>query len=279
MPVRPARADDDLAALIDRVDRRSGYEALTEAALLAIEAGEGTTAIAEESGRLEGLGHRYSDHGRDVAETAVLPSVRARHAGPLLDALVAPGEDVWIWASDVETDVAARARGFEERRRLLELVRPLPIDEEPRFPSGVAVDTFTPDADEDELIRVNNAAFEGHPDNSSWDRAELAERMARAWFRPEDIAIASIDGAMVGFCWTKLHPGDVGEIYVIGVHPDAQGMGLGRALVLQGLDHMHRDRGATSGILYTEADNTGARALYESLGFGELRVQRGLSRG
>jgi mycothiol synthase len=69
----------------------------------------------------------------------------------------------------------------------------------------------------------------------------------------------------------------VGEIYVIGVDPAHQGIGLGRALVAAGLESLH-DRGATVGMLFVDAANTAAVALYEGLGFTTGRVDRAYQR-
>ena len=84
------------------------------------------------------------------------------------------------------------------------------------------------------------------------------------------------DGGLAGFCWTKLHDADgrrLGEIYVIAVDPDFEGRGLGRELVLAGLDSLWR-RGAVIGTLYVDGSNARARRLYERLGFTLDHVDR-----
>ena len=83
--------------------------------------------------------------------------------------------------------------------------------------------------------------------------------------RSNDFLVAHRAGAMVGFHWVKVH-GGVGEIYVLGVSPTERGSGLGRLLAVRGLEYMRAlDLGAA--MLYVDADNVAARALYESLGF------------
>jgi mycothiol synthase len=58
----------------------------------------------------------------------------------------------------------------------------------------------------------------------------------------------------------------MGEIYVIGVDPDAFGRRLGGALTVAGLDHL-ASRGLTVGMLYVDESNEPARKLYARLGF------------
>ena len=53
---------------------------------------------------------------------------------------------------------------------------------------------------------------------------------------------------------------------MVGVDPAAQGRGLGRAMTLAGLHHL-RTRGLSQAMLYVEADNEPALAVYRKLGF------------
>ncbi len=53
---------------------------------------------------------------------------------------------------------------------------------------------------------------------------------------------------------------------MLGIDPDAQGLGLGGALTDLGLAHL-RDRGLRQVLLYVEEDNTTAVGLYERSGF------------
>ena len=112
-------------------------------------------------------------------------------------------------------------------------------------------------------------------------RADLDERMAEPWFDPAGFFVAEPADApgaeanlavespsLLGFHWTKVHQDDpsYGEVYVVGVSPAAQGLGLGKALTLTGLHHL-RDQGLGEVILYVEADNAPAVAVYSGLGF------------
>ena len=117
------------------------------------------------------------------------------------------------------------------------------------------------------MVRVNNRAFSWHPEQGQWDISELAVREAQPWFDPKGFLLA-VDACdrLLGFHWTKVHADGRGEVYVLGVDPDAQGSGLGGALTTAGLEHL-RERGLAEVLLYVESDNAAALRTYQKLGF------------
>ena len=84
--------------------------------------------------------------------------------------------------------------------------------------------------------------------------------MAEDWFDPAGFFVA-VDAttAVVGFHWTKQHADRLGEVYVLGVAPDAAGRGLGKALLLTGLRHL-RDVGNTGSSSTSRATTSRASA-------------------
>jgi [ribosomal protein S18]-alanine N-acetyltransferase len=68
------------------------------------------------------------------------------------------------------------------------------------------------------------------------------------------------------------------DIQTIAVAPTARRQGLGRVLMLQ-LVEQARQRGAREVFLEVRADNPGAQALYESLGFERIATRARYYRG
>jgi mycothiol synthase len=208
------------------------------------------------------------------AELVVAPAHRRRGAGRrLLETLAHLSETpLRIWAhGDLQgaQELAART-GYERSRVLLQMGRALSRDlPDPVWPAGVTVRTFVPGSDEQAWLAVNAAAFAHHPEQGKWRLADLEQREQQDWFDPKGFFLAERDGEVVGFHWTKVH-GDkappIGEVYVVGVLPDAGGHGLGRALTLVGLHHL-RSSGLGSVMLYVDESNTAAMKTYSRLGF------------
>lgn len=226
--------------------------------------------------------------GADLS-LVVHPEARGRGlgAGLLSSALaeLSAGTPLEAWSHGDHPAAAALARshGFERARELWVMRRQMASAlPELRAPDGVTVRAFRADSgDAEEVLRVNAAAFAHHPEQGSMDAANLAERMAEPWFDPDGLLLATsaaADGGeqVLGFHWTKEHPGDagsgagpgveVGEVYVVGIDPAAQGRGLGKVLTLAGLHHL-AGRGVPEVLLYVESDNRPAIAVYAGLGF------------
>jgi mycothiol synthase len=180
----------------------------------------------------------------------------------------------------------ADALGMAAVRELMQMRRTLRDVPELVVPEGITFRTYRGASDDAELLRVNNAAFAWHPEQGGWEQADLDERRGESWFDPEGLFLAEEAGAdgtrtLLGFHWTKVHgdqPG-LGEVYVVGVDPAAQGRGLGRALTLVGLQHLagRLTPGSLRScppevMLYVEADNAAAVKTYERLGFAVSNV-------
>lgn len=215
----------------------------------------------------------------EMAELVVHPASRRAGVGAALSraALARTDGRARFWAHG--TLPAARATaaslGLVAVRELLQMRRSLRDVAAPVLPTGVSIRGYAGEADDAELLRVNNAAFHWHPEQGGWTGEQLAQRRAEAWFDPAGLFLAFDDatGALLGFHWTKVHldqPG-LGEVYVLGVDPAAQGRGLGALLTSVGMVSLARrlgDDGVEPVVmLYVEADNHAAVRTYQRLGY------------
>ena len=244
------RAVDDAATEVD------GAAPLDEATWLSLRADdEGWGGVVTESGFA-------LTRGEDV-HLVVHPDARRRGlATSWLGDIQGPAQ-AWSHGDHPGAAVLASRFGFSRVRDLWVMRRPM-TEPLPPMPD-VAIRAWTP-ADPDELLRVNAAAFAHHPEQGARDAANLTARMGEPWFDPAGLLVAMDGERMLGFHWTKQHSADLGEVYVVGIDPAAQGRGLGRALTLAGLHHL-AGLGVAEVLLYVEADNHAARATYSRLGF------------
>lgn len=176
----------------------------------------------------------------------------------------------WVFEPNKAHQQIAEAVGLRPGRRLLQMRRPLPLsDDLLNEICDFTVEQFRVGSDEQQWLDLNNAAFARHPDQGGWTMETLQSRMKQDWFDPSGFIVHRRDGKMTSFCWTKIHRDStecLGEIYVIAVDPSLNGQGLGRKIAIAGL----RDaslKGAEVGMLYVDAENASAMAMYTKLGF------------
>ncbi|WP_329120521.1 mycothiol synthase [Streptomyces sp. NBC_01465] len=275
----PDQAEAVLALLADAA-RADGQQAVSEQGRLALR-----------GGRRDGIRHLLLSEGdvlvgyaqleetdpveAPAAELVIHPDFRGRGHGRALGAalLNASGKRLRVWAHGGHSAARhlAQTLGLSLFRELRQMRRPLtPLDiPEPVYPEGVRVRTFRTGEDDAAWLAVNAAAFAHHPEQGSLTQRDLDDRKGEAWFDPKGFFLAEreADGEIVGFHWTKVHSAErLGEVYVVGIRPDAQGGGLGKALTATGLRHLAAE-GLPTAMLYVDADNTAAVTVYERLGF------------
>ena len=270
MPVTVSAASPDRQAVLDLaalVEAEDGAPPLSDQTVALLGTDSVREFCASENGELVG----YAQLADDALEVAAHPDA----VQPLLDAA---GEFASIWSHGRASRLmpALDARGFRRTRELHQLRRPateLPAD--PPLAPDVTVRPFVPGEDDRAWLDLNAAAFAHHPEQGRWSTDDLRARIAESWFDADGFLLAERDGELIGFHWTKVHADGLGEVYVLGVAPAGQGLGLGRALLIRGLRYLAERRHCPSVLLYVDGDNPGALHLYERAGFDrfDLDVQ------
>lgn len=227
--------------------------------------------------------------GATSAELVVDPVARRQGVGrELLDrarALAAEegagGLRVWAHGDLPSAQALARAAGMAPVRELWQMRLDLRAadtqpdatssPQRPSMPDGITVRTFVPGQDEHAWVALNARAFADHPEQGRLTRADVLAREAEPWFDPEGFWLAERDGRLLGSMWTKVAEPGVGEVYALGIDPDAQGLGLGGALTRLAVAAL-RERGLRAVELYTEGDNEPAIRTYARAGFTRSAV-------
>lgn len=140
--------------------------------------------------------------------------------------------------------------------------------------------TIRPLAGEDEVagyVALHRAAFGSTNMTVEW-RARTLE--APQYIPALDLVAVDAAGALAAFCicWLsqRAHDengGNIGQVEPIGVRPDLQQRGLGRAILLEGLRRLQA-HGATTALIDCESENDPAYGLYTSVGFRVANIGR-----
>ena len=171
-----------------------------------------------------------------------------------------------VWAFRTDQIEAVLRLGYTEIRSVLRLAGPIP-EEGNVSVSRVVVDLMAP-GDAGGIVAVNNLAFADHREQGAMTEESLGSLVARSGFDPAGVLVVREEGRVVGFCITKREGDAMGEIFVIGVNPEKQRSGIGRALIRSSLEAL-RGRGARNVSLWVDATNTTALRFYATLGLTE----------
>jgi mycothiol synthase len=293
----PPHLSGDVLALAVRAARHDGVRPLSEQTVLearriaeeAPTGGASTHLALLEDGRVVAYGHvDEGDPEKPSAELVVDPEHRRRGlGGQLLDHVLRRWPSVRLWSHGDLQDARRlyTSRSLVVVRELWQMSLPLrgewcELPEVDDLPEGLVVRPFRVGQDEERWLAVNARAFSHHAEQGRMTLTDLRERQTEPWFDPqgfllvEDRSAVDPDGVprLAAFHWTKVEAGSPrGEVYVVGVDPDYQGRGLGRAITVLGLHHL-RAVGCETATLYVDGDNEAAIATYGRLGFERSAV-------
>jgi mycothiol synthase len=143
--------------------------------------------------------------------------------------------------------------------------------------NGFHLKPFTIGEDDEIWLSLNAQSFKDHPEQGSWSRQTFLEKINEGWFDPARFLLCfDHESQLAGCVWNKEHAPEganrVGELFLLCVSPSHQGCGLGRALAEKSVEMMISDE-ITTAMVYTDANNLRAIALYRSLGFQLNSIQ------
>jgi ribosomal protein S18 acetylase RimI-like enzyme len=141
----------------------------------------------------------------------------------------------------------------------------IPDDVQP--PDGFHIRPLNGADEVDAYVEIHQAVFESKNMTAEWRNRTLQ----RPEYIPDlDLVAVAPDGGLAAFCicWlAKDDNGNVsGQIEPMGVHADFRKLGLGRAMVVEGLKRLS-EKGAQEIYIQTDNYRNAAFRLYESAGF------------
>jgi mycothiol synthase len=279
---------------LDRLDQGISVEELrTELTNPEIDAARDLQLWQEADGALIGFGQLVILDAVDEIDTRLMLWVRPNARGADLE------PQILDWAAE-RLRVVARERGKPARlqtqaredqaewRALLrelgfaidrysyvmmrDLAAPIAT---PQIQDGFTIRELAGHHEAEQWVEMFNLSFIDHPNHHPATVESVVHYLEEPIYR-QDLNLVAVapDGTFAGFCWALINPQDnarngrkSGEIAVLGTRRGFRRLGLGRALLLEGLRRL-RQAGMDSASLGVVANNpTGAQRLYESAGF------------
>lgn len=264
------RMRTSLETLIEGIARSDGVRPTNESADLVI-AGQrpGHFILATEADEV--VGFAVIDARDETIQLGVGGQHRRRgHGTALLGAALRahPDHSAWAFGTLPGAEELAASLGLHPVRQLLKMARPLAEEPSPVVPEGWVIRAFRPE-DAEGVVATNAAAFEHHPEQGKLTVEEFRDLTRQPWFSAEGLLVATpVDATdtIAGFHWTKRQDDTTGEVYVLAVHPERSGHGLGRVLLESGLAHL-KSTGCTEVVLFVEAGEHRVVQMYRSASF------------
>jgi mycothiol synthase len=187
-----------------------------------------------------------------------------------------PGTSIPLWNSTPGSNAGAvrlfQVYGYASIRTFWQMT----MDLDPSFdagtpPPGVTIRSFDESSDAPAAFSALSAAFTTH--FGYWEESFedwWTHQQADETWDPTLGVVAEVDGTIVGASINGVIEGK-GWIYELGVVPERQGMGIGRALLRDSFARIAA-RGIRIGRLGVDTENvTGALRLYRSIGMTPYR--------
>ncbi|MEQ8996501.1 MAG: GNAT family N-acetyltransferase [Coleofasciculus sp. B1-GNL1-01] len=171
--------------------------------------------------------------------------------------------------------------GFKRDRYFFTMTRSLqePIPE-PKLPDGFTLGYSKGKEDVEAYVELYNQTFIDHWNYHELTVERILHELQDPYYKPELSLLAMApDGTYAAFCYCRVNPEEnqrngrsEGEIAVLGTRRGFRKQGLGRAMLLAGMQQL-KAAGVETAKLGVDAKNlSGALRLYESVGFSTVRT-------
>ena len=181
------------------------------------------------------------------------------------------------WSPSESAAGFASHHGFAHARTFWKMVRPLGSPPVAMWPAGIETRTFDgSEAALRDFTDAYNISFAEHYHYVASTFEDIQAFTRKRTFSPAGLMLAYRGGRCVGYSRNAIR-GREGEVALLGVVPEARGIGLGRALLRWGAAWLERME-CTSIELGVDGENESALALYRSEKFDVSRTREIWSR-
>jgi len=207
---------------------------------------------------------RLAEHMLAWSERRLEQIVRTRGDGEI--------RTMWIDEQDAWSGSILIRHGFTTNGATMLCLRrsldwPVP---EVALPAGFHVHSMRGEQDLEKRAAAQNAAFGSKIPFDDYCRRYERFMRSPVYNPRQDLVIEAPDGQIVAFCifWLD-HANQVGYFEPVGVHPDHQRQGFGKALLAEGQRRL-QSAGMAAAQVCVEHDNLAGQGLYASAGFTRL---------